>query len=111
MGMRPRAARSQAREVWISKKENNIFDTTASRGTFFFYNDVWGAGARVVAVFLVVINRIYLHHNLERLIYAPSFSGIKCLRDKKEEARSCQWLYLSRGEVRGRLHFNPHVLS
>lgn len=23
--------------------------------------------------FLVVINRIYLHHNLERLIRAPSF--------------------------------------
>lgn len=36
MGMRPRAARSQAREVWMRKKENNIFDTTASRGTFFF---------------------------------------------------------------------------
>lgn len=38
-----------------------------------FNNVVWGVGSRVVAVFLVVINRIYLHHNLERLIHALSF--------------------------------------
>lgn len=55
-----------------SMDKKNIFDTTASKGTF-FYNVVWRVGSRVVAVFLVVINRIYLHHNLERLIHAPSF--------------------------------------
>lgn len=38
-----------------------------------FYNVVWGMRAQVVAGFLVVINRIYLHHNLERLIHALSF--------------------------------------
>lgn len=38
-----------------------------------FYNVVWGVGVLLVTVFLVVINRIYLHHNLERLIHAQSF--------------------------------------
>ena len=83
MGMRLRAAWSQACGVWIRKKKR-IF-LMQLQAEEHFYNDVWGAGARVVAVFLVVINRIYLHHNLERLIYAPSFSGIKCLRDKRRK--------------------------
>lgn len=55
-------------EVWIRK----IF-VILLQAKEHFYNVVWGVVALVVAVFLVVINRIYLHHNLERLIHAQSF--------------------------------------
>lgn len=54
------------------EKKENTFDTTARRRNIFTMMFCW-LRARVVAVLLVVINRIYLHHNLERLIYAPSF--------------------------------------
>lgn len=37
-----------------------------------------GVGALVVAVFLVAINRIYLHHNLERLIHAEFLVSSVC---------------------------------
>ena len=89
------------------------FCATASKRTFSLTMlfGVCGGGIRAWVSLVVLINRIYLHHNLERLIHAPTFllSSVCEIRGRKPGL--VNGYTLSRSEVRGRLHFNPHVLS
>lgn len=66
----------------------------------------------VVAVFRCLWLIGYIYITILKDLFMLWVSGIKCLPDKSGKSQVLSMTaFILRAEVRGRLHFNPHVLS